>query len=139
MYLPGCEGHSLVMLLDAQGIEVSTGSACTNGVPHASHVLLAMGASETHARANLRVSLGHTTTEADVDGFVEAVGPVVQRARIRSLRPIGPHRRPGGLTWAADRTGGVRLRPQARPDSYSGSKPGFHQGLLPRDPVTRPW
>ena len=78
---PGCEGDSLLMLLDARGIECSTGSACDAGVPQASHVLLAMGASEETARASLRFSLGHTSTEADVDTLVEAIAPVVERAR----------------------------------------------------------
>jgi cysteine desulfurase len=78
---PGCEGDSLLMLLDAQGIECSTGSACTSGVSQPSHVLLAMGASEAVARGSLRFSMGHTTTEADVAAVVEAIGPVVERAR----------------------------------------------------------
>ena len=78
---PGCEGDSLLMLLDARGIECSTGSACDAGVPQASHVLLAMGSSEEFARSSLRFSLGHTSTEADVDALVEAIGPVVERAR----------------------------------------------------------
>ena len=64
---PGCEGDSLLMLLDAHGIECSTGSACTAGVAQPSHVLLAMGADEATARASLRFSLGHTTTAADVE------------------------------------------------------------------------
>jgi cysteine desulfurase len=78
---PGCEGDSLLMLLDAQGIECSTGSACTAGVAQPSHVLLAMGADEAIARGSLRFSLGHTSTAADVDAVVEAIGPVVERAR----------------------------------------------------------
>ena len=78
---PGCEGDSLLMLLDARGIECSTGSACSAGVPQPSHVLLAMGADEVAARCALRFSLGHTTTQADVDALVEAIGPVVERAR----------------------------------------------------------
>jgi len=78
---PGCEGDSLLMLLDAQGIECSTGSACTSGVSQPSHVLLAMGATDEVARGSLRFSLGHTSTEADVDAVVEAIGPVVERAR----------------------------------------------------------
>src|SRR3546814_18884136 len=69
------------MLLDARGIECSTGSACNAGVPQASHVLLAMGCTDTEARSSLRFSLGHTSTEADVDAVVEAIGPVVARAR----------------------------------------------------------
>jgi cysteine desulfurase len=78
---PGCEGDSLLMLLDARGIECSTGSACSAGVPQPSHVLLAMGCDEDQARHSLRFSLGHSTTQADVDAVVEAIGPVVERAR----------------------------------------------------------
>ncbi|RNL79947.1 cysteine desulfurase family protein [Nocardioides marmorisolisilvae] len=78
---PGCEGDSLLMLLDARGIECSTGSACNAGVPQASHVLLAMGYDDEQARGSLRFSLGHTSTEADVDALLEAIGPVVERAR----------------------------------------------------------
>ena len=78
---PGCEGDSLLMLLDAQGIECSTGSACSAGVAQPSHVLLAMGCSEEAARHSLRFSLGHTSTTADVDALVGAIGPVVERAR----------------------------------------------------------
>jgi cysteine desulfurase len=78
---PGCEGDSLLMLLDARGIECSTGSACSAGVPQASHVLLAMGCDEDQARSSLRFSLGHTSTAADVEALVEAIGPVVERAR----------------------------------------------------------
>ena len=78
---PDCEGDSLLMLLDARGIESSTGSACSAGVPQPSHVLLAMGCTPEAARHSLRFSLGHTSTEADVDALVEAIGPVVERAR----------------------------------------------------------
>ncbi|MGY2704375.1 cysteine desulfurase [Nocardioides sp. HB32] len=78
---PGCEGDSLLMLLDARGIECSTGSACSAGVPQPSHVLLAMGCDEDQARHSLRFTLGHTTTAADVDAVVEAIVPVVERAR----------------------------------------------------------
>jgi cysteine desulfurase len=78
---PGCEGDSLLMLLDARGIECSTGSACSAGVPQPSHVLLAMGRDEEAARHSLRFSLGHTSTQADVDAVVEAIVPVVERAR----------------------------------------------------------
>jgi cysteine desulfurase len=78
---PGCEGDSLIMLMDAQGIECSTGSACTAGVARPSHVLLAMGADEATARGSLRFSLGHTSTSADVDAVLAVIGPVVERAR----------------------------------------------------------
>jgi cysteine desulfurase len=78
---PGCEGDSLLMLLDARGIECSTGSACSAGVPQPSHVLLAMGCDEEGARHSLRFTLGRTSTDADVDALVEAIGPAVERAR----------------------------------------------------------
>jgi cysteine desulfurase len=78
---PGCEGDSLLMLLDAHGIECSTGSACTAGVAQPSHVLLAMGADEATARGSLRFSLGHTSTPADVDAVAAVIGQVVERAR----------------------------------------------------------
>jgi cysteine desulfurase len=82
---PGCEGDSLLMLLDAQGIECSTGSACSAGVPQASHVLLAMGRDEAIARGSLRFSLGHTSTRTDVARVAEAIGPAVQRARAAGI------------------------------------------------------
>lgn len=78
---PGCEGDSLLMLLDASGIECSTGSACTAGVAEPSHVLMAMGADVKVARGSLRLSLGHDSTRADVRAFLEAIGPAVRRAR----------------------------------------------------------
>lgn len=78
---PGCEGDSLLMLLDARGIWCSTGSACSAGVAKASHVLLAMGCGDDIARSSLRFSLGHSSSMQDVDALVEAVGPVVERAR----------------------------------------------------------
>ncbi|HSP36513.1 MAG TPA: cysteine desulfurase family protein [Frankiaceae bacterium] len=78
---PGCAGDSLLMLLDARGVECSTGSACSAGVARPSHVLLALGDDADRARGSLRFSLGHTSTEADVRAVVDAIGPVVERAR----------------------------------------------------------
>ena len=77
---PGCEGDSLLLLLDARGVECSTGSACSAGVPRPSHVLLAVGTPEDLALGSLRFSLGSTSTRADVDTLVEAIAPVVERA-----------------------------------------------------------
>ncbi|MEU0072591.1 cysteine desulfurase family protein [Streptomyces sp. NPDC006332] len=82
---PGCEGDSLLLLLDAQGIECSTGSACTAGVAQPSHVLLATGTDPDLARGTLRFSLGHTSTEADVEAVAKVIGPVVERARSAGL------------------------------------------------------
>ena len=77
----GCESDALMMLLDARGIECSTGSACTAGVARPSHVLLAMGIDPSQARGALRFSLGHTSTEADVLALAEVIAPVVERSR----------------------------------------------------------
>jgi cysteine desulfurase len=78
---PGAEGDALLMLLDARGIECSTGSACSAGVARPSHVLLAAGADPVRARSSLRFTLGHTSTDADVDALLEVIAPVVERAR----------------------------------------------------------
>ncbi|MFJ6213112.1 cysteine desulfurase family protein [Streptomyces sp. NPDC092296] len=85
---PGCEGDALLMLLDAQDIECSTGSACSAGVPQPSHVLLAIGAEQELARSSLRFSLGHTSTAADVAALAAAIGPVVRRARNAGLASL---------------------------------------------------
>ncbi|MFE3664135.1 cysteine desulfurase family protein [Streptomyces sp. NPDC059164] len=82
---PGCEGDSLLLLLDAQGIACSTGSACTAGIAQPSHVLLATGTDPDLARGTLRFSLGHTSTEDDVKALAEAIGPAVERARTAGL------------------------------------------------------
>ena len=78
---PGCEGDALLLLLDAQGIACSTGSACSAGVAQPSHVLLAMGADDDRARSSLRFTLGHTSTQADVDALLAALPAAVERAR----------------------------------------------------------
>ena len=85
----GCEGDSLLMLLDARGIECSTGSACTAGLAQPSHVLTAMGADPASARGSLRLSLGHTSTDADVDAILEVLPAVIQRARQAALASSG--------------------------------------------------
>jgi len=81
LLVPGCDGDSLLYLLDAAGVQCSTGSACQAGVPQPSHVLLAMGRSEQTARGALRLTLGHTSTEADVDAFLAALPAAVERAQ----------------------------------------------------------
>jgi cysteine desulfurase len=83
---PGCEGDALLMLLDANGIACSTGSACTAGVAEPSHVLLAMGADDSRARGSLRFSLGHTSTKHDADALALVLGEVVDRARRAASR-----------------------------------------------------
>ncbi|GAB3112408.1 cysteine desulfurase family protein [Janibacter alkaliphilus] len=79
--IPGAQGDSLLYLLDAAGIACSTGSACQAGVPQPSHVVLAMGRTEAEARGSLRVSFGHTSTEADVDAALTALPDAVARSR----------------------------------------------------------
>ncbi len=78
---PGAEGDALLMLLDAKGVECSTGSACNAGIARPSHVLLAMGADTDRARSSLRFTLGHTTGDADIDAVLDVIAPVVERAR----------------------------------------------------------
>jgi cysteine desulfurase len=78
---PRCEGDALLLLLDAQGIACSTGSACSAGVAQPSHVLLAMGADDDRARSSLRFTLGHTSTIEDVDALMAALPAAVDRAR----------------------------------------------------------
>lgn len=78
---PGCPGDALLMLLDAAGVAVSTGSACTAGIPQPSHVLIAMGADEAVARSSLRFTLGWASTAADVQAVLDALPAAVARAR----------------------------------------------------------
>lgn len=88
----GCEGDALLMLLDANGIECSTGSACTAGVAQPSHVLLAMGADAASARGSLRLSLGHTSIDDDVDAALRVLPGAVARARQAALAAAGVSR-----------------------------------------------
>src|SRR4051812_6142634 len=85
----GCEGDSLLMLMDAKGVECSTGSACTAGVAQPSHVLIAMGADPASARGSLRLSLGHTSVEADVEAALDVLPGAVDRARQAALASSG--------------------------------------------------
>ncbi len=78
---PGCQSDSLLFLLDSMGVSVSTGSACQAGVAQPSHVLLAMGHDERGASSALRISLGHTTTQEELDEFLAALPEAVERAR----------------------------------------------------------
>lgn len=85
----GCEGDALLMLLDANGIECSTGSACTAGVAQPSHVLIAMGADAASARGSLRLSFGHTSVDGDVDAALQVLPAAVARARRAALAAAG--------------------------------------------------
>ncbi|MDT5092775.1 MAG: cysteine desulfurase [Mycobacterium sp.] len=88
----GCEGDALLMLLDANGIECSTGSACTAGVPLPSHVLLAMGADAASTRGSIRLSLGRTSIRDDVDAVLDVLPAAVDRARQAALASAGVSR-----------------------------------------------
>ncbi|GAA4402432.1 cysteine desulfurase family protein [Tsukamurella soli] len=85
----GCEGDSLLMLLDAKGIECATGSACSAGVAQASHVIEAMGAAPESARGSLRFSFGPASTDADVDAVLAELEQVVARARAAGFASLG--------------------------------------------------
>jgi cysteine desulfurase len=78
---PGCSADAILMLLDAAGIDCSTGAACSAGVSQPSHVLIAMGCSEADARSTLRFSLGHSSTSADVRALAAALPEAVRRAK----------------------------------------------------------
>jgi cysteine desulfurase len=78
---PVCSADAILMLLDAAGIDCSTGAACSAGVSQPSHVLIAMGCSESDARSALRFSLGHSSTAADVWALAAALPDAVRRAK----------------------------------------------------------
>jgi cysteine desulfurase len=80
----GLEGGDLVAALDLEGIEGSTGSACTTGSTEPSHVLLAMGLAPELAHGSLRLTIGRETTEAAVDRAIEVTASVVGRLRTTS-------------------------------------------------------
>jgi cysteine desulfurase len=86
--IDGVEGGDLVAALDLEGIETSTGSACTSGSTEPSHVLLAMGLDPHLAHGSLRLTLGPETTEADLDATLAAVETVLPR--LRSVQGVQP-------------------------------------------------
>ena len=79
--IPGTDGESLIVALDLEGFAVSSGSACTSGETEPSQVLLALGLDRELAKGSLRVTVGRSTTEEQVDRFVEALSRVVARLR----------------------------------------------------------
>lgn len=85
---PGAAGEALLIALDLQGVECSTGAACSSGSTEPSHVLTAAGLSRDDARASLRFSLGRPTTAAEIDRAIEVIPGVVER--IRALSPRAP-------------------------------------------------
>lgn len=87
---PGCEGDSLLFLLDMAGIQTSTGSACNAGVPRPSEVLLAMGVPEDQARGAQRFTLGHTSVPEDVEALLTALPGAYQQARAAGMADHAP-------------------------------------------------
>ena len=79
--IPGTDGESLIVALDLEGFAVSSGSACTSGETEPSQVLLALGLDRELAKGSLRVTVGRSTTEDQVDRFVDALSRVVARLR----------------------------------------------------------
>jgi cysteine desulfurase len=90
--IPGIDGGSVALALDLAGIAVSTGSACASGSTEVSHVLAAMGFPVDEARGALRLSLGRTTTDAEIDEAARVVPEVIAR-----LAAIGPAVAPSGV------------------------------------------
>jgi cysteine desulfurase len=86
IWFDNLEGEALVIALDLKGVAVSGGSACHSGATEPSHVLMAMGADKTRARASLRFSLLKTATEADVDYVLQVVPEAV--AHLRAISPV---------------------------------------------------
>ena len=84
--LEGIEGESMILMLDMEGICVSSGSACTTGSLEPSHVLLAMGVPAENAHGSLRITLGRSTTDEDIDHFIQVFPPIVDR--LREMSPV---------------------------------------------------
>jgi cysteine desulfurase len=92
--VPFVEGEAMVIALDLKGIACSTGAACSSGAVEPSHVLTAIGLSREDARATLRFSLGHETTQEEIDYALETIPPVIER-----LRELSPTYRKAAATW----------------------------------------
>jgi cysteine desulfurase len=80
------EGEALLLYLDAAGVYASTGSACTSLSLDPSHVILALGYPYEVAHGSLRFSMGHATTEADIDYVLQTLPPLVEK--LRSISPV---------------------------------------------------
>ena len=87
----GIEGEALMTYLDLEGIAVSTGSACTSGSTHPSHVLLAMGAGTENARGAIRFTVGRENTEQQIDRTIKETKEIVKK--IRDISPLFAQRK----------------------------------------------
>lgn len=89
------DGESVVFALDLAGVACSTGSACTTGSTDPSHVLTALGYPEEEARGSLRMTLGRTTTDADIERAVEIIPQTIAQMRSATVLvvadPLGQH------------------------------------------------
>jgi len=88
---PGAEGESILLSLDLEGIQVSTGSACASGSLEPSHVLLATGVGPGLAHGSIRFSLGKYSTGEEVDCVIRALPPIIERLRRMSTVPAADH------------------------------------------------
>jgi len=80
------EGESMLMLLNSQGVAVTSGSACTSRALKASHVLIAMGLSHEIAQGSVLFTFGIDNSEEDVDYVLEVMPPIVER--LRQMSPL---------------------------------------------------
>jgi cysteine desulfurase len=78
---PGVESEALLLMLDQRGVCAAAGSSCSSGATEPSHVLEAIGLSRTDALASIRLSLGYSSTDADVDHALEVIPDAVARLR----------------------------------------------------------
>jgi len=87
------DGGAIVIKLDLEGLAASVGSACTTGSTEPSHVLTAMAYPDEEARGSVRLSLGRTTTDAEIDAAIELVPRVITAARdaaaVLTVDPLG--------------------------------------------------
>lgn len=78
---PSVEGEAMLILLDMEGICASSGSACTQGLPDPSHVLLAMGVSRQRAKGSLRLTLSSDNTREEIDYTVDKIKEIIKKLK----------------------------------------------------------